>query len=280
MIEQIIQFGAGFELTGVLTNPEISHKKTNTAAVLLLNPGFIHKVGINRFNTDIARLLALSGFSSLRFDLHGIGDSAKFNGKGAFDTQALIDTKDAIDILLEKSNVKKCILIGFCSGADYAHTAAVNDNRVSGIALLDAYAFPTLGFYLRYYSSVYFNPQNIFNFIRKKIRALFSLKKALSTNSNVNTDTRTNIRAFTPKKQTIKEVQQLIDRDTLLYYIYSGGLNDYYNYAGQFRAMFRDINFKGKVSHSFLKEADHNYTLLDSRNKLISMTLNWIITNF
>jgi pimeloyl-ACP methyl ester carboxylesterase len=279
MNEQILQFGTGKELMGVFTRPCDTQKNASTA-LLLLNAGLLHRVGFNRFNTDLARQLVKYGFSSLRFDLHGLGDSTKFNGKGSYDTQTLIDITDAIDILLEKSNAEKCILVGLCSGADIAHVVAVNDPRVGGVVFLDGYAFPTLGFYLYDYGPSLFNPYKITKFIFKKIAATIPSKKNKTTDVNENLKTAIYTREFPSRKKITSEVQQLIDRGTELYYIYSGGVPVYYNYEGQFRAMFRKVQFKNKVSYNFLKEADHTYTLLNPRQKLMTLITEWMKKKF
>jgi hypothetical protein len=279
MSEQILQFGTGKELTGVFTRAGDSHENVSPA-LLLLNAGFIHRVGFNRFNTDLARQLMKHGFSSLRFDLHGLGDSYKFNGKGSYDTQSLIDIKEAIDTLLEKSNSEKCILVGLCSGADFAHTVAVNDTRVGGVVFLDGYAFPTIGFYLHDYGPVFFNPSKIAHFILKKIAGSIHRKKNMSPDVNATLEAEIYTREFPPKKKITAEIQQLIDRGTELYYIYSGGVPVYYNYEGQFRAMFRNVQFKNKVSYNFLKEADHTYTLLTPRHKLMTLVTEWVRKKF
>lgn len=278
MIERILLFGTRAELTGVLTKPEESAEKKNKPAILLLNAGFLHRVGFNRFNTDIARLLSQSGFSSLRFDLHGLGDSANYDGKRPYDDQTLIDINEAIDILLKKTGASHCILIGLCSGADYSHTVAVNDSRVCGAVLLDGYAFPTFGFYLRDYGPGVLNPLKIINFIGKKF---FYSRKTKSSNADLsNNESEIYVRSFPPKKKIMNEIQQLIDRDVYLYYIYSSGVPIYYNYANQFRDMFRSLKFKDKISHSYMTNADHTYTRIDLRKKLLRSIINWIESKF
>lgn len=278
MIERIFSFGAGAELTGILTKPEESVEKIIKPAVLLLNAGFLHRVGFNRFNTDIARLLSRSGYSSLRFDLHGLGDSANYDGKRPYDEQSLIDTNEAVDVLLEKTGANQCILIGLCSGADYSHTIAVNDPRICGAVLLDGYAYPTFGFYLRDYGPGILNPLKIIKVIRKKI---FHSRINKSSNSDLSNDqSELYIRNFPPKKKIVNEIQQLIDRDVYLYYIYSSGVPIYYNYANQFWDMFRSLKFKDKVSHSYIEGSDHTYTLISLRKKVLNSIISWIESKF
>lgn len=278
MIEQIVQFGNNAELTGVLTNSEINDT-VNKPAILLLNAGFIHRVGFNRFNTDFARTLSESGYTSLRFDLHGLGDSARFDGKGTFDSQALIDFRAAVDTLLEKSGITKCVIIGLCSGADYAHIVAIMDHRICGVVFLDGYAYPTVGYYLHDYLPGILNPFKLIRFLLRKAATFYRMKLCKAEISKVPSE-QVYIRNFPHKKKTEKEIQLLIDRGTELLYIYSGGIPIYYNYKGQFNAMFKKINFKKKVVNFYFPEADHTYTLVDSRNKLATTIHSWLKNRF
>jgi len=54
----------------------------------------------------------------------------------------------------------------------------------------------------------------------------------------------------------------------------------YYNYANQFRHMFRSVHFKDKVCFKYIKEADHIYTLSSVRNKLMTLVSGWMEERF
>ena len=88
------------------------------------------------------------------------------------------------------------------------------------------------------------------------------------------------IRPFPPRKQVIRELQELIDRGVKLFFIYSGGITLYYNYADQFFDMFRSVKFKGMVFHRYFREADHTYTIISVRQKLMSAISEWISYTF
>jgi hypothetical protein len=281
MHEQVVQFGSGLELTGILTKPGSSTKKSSKPGIVLLNPGFLHRVGFNRFNTDLSRTLADSGYSSLRFDLHGLGDSAHYDGRLPYDDQVLQDTKDAIDLLLTRSDSETCILIGLCSGADNAHMMAVKDPRVCGVAFVDGYAFKTLGFYLHDYGPGLLNPLKIIRLCFSKLN-IFSKKRIITAQEKPIKELQidTYERIFPPKAKVISEIQQLINRKTELYYIYTGGVPKHFNHKGQFYSMLRSVKFNNKVTYSYLKEADHTFTLINLREKLSTMMLKWIEVKF
>ncbi len=64
-------------------------------------------------------------------------------------------------------------------------------------------------------------------------------------------------------------------------YIYSGGVKySYYNYHGQFKDMFRSIDFQDKVHLEYFDKAGHTYPLLEHRDKLMTTISDWIQTHF
>src|SRR5260370_9264518 len=74
MKEEAVQFGEAGSLIGIVaTSPEANAKNS---AVILLNPGIVHRVGPGGIYVTIARPLAARGFAALRFYFSGIGDSA------------------------------------------------------------------------------------------------------------------------------------------------------------------------------------------------------------
>ncbi len=272
MIERVLNFGINNALSGILTSPDPEHFKRHTPSIIFLNAGFLHKTGFNRFNTELARQLSLSGYNSLRFDLHGLGDSATCPPSVKYETQVITDIQQAIDQVTSKSEAEKCIIIGLCSGADFAHAAALKDKRITGLILLDGFAYHTLGYYIRDYGPGIINPYRSIRFVLKKFRKRFSSIHS----ENRYQSNEVYIRSFPPKKKITKELQELIDRGVNLFFIYSGGIPLYYNYANQFFDMFRSVDFKGKVSHRYIKEADHTYTILSVREKLKNSIADWI----
>ncbi len=277
MKERVYNFGTNNELSGILTLAESEYQKKNVPSILFLNAGFLHKTGFNRFNTDLARQLSIYGYSSLRFDLHGLGDSASCPPSIDYEKQAIIDIQQAIDEVTAKSGTQKCIIIGLCSGADFAHAAAVIDSRISGLVLMDGYAYRTLGYYIRDYGPGIINPYRSIRFIVNRIRKrFFSSPSQMSAKRGSDVY----IRKFPPKKQIIRQLQELIDREVKLFFIYSGGIPLYYNYEDQFFDMFRSVKFKGMVFHRYFKEADHTYTIISVRQKLKNVISEWICHTF
>jgi alpha-beta hydrolase superfamily lysophospholipase len=139
MSEQAVVFGDADGLVGVVTDPPTADRSAVECkpcpAVILFGAGFIHRVGPNRLNVKLARRLAARGFTVLRFDLAGFGDSAPTSLPLA--ESAMRDTIAAMDFLAASRGAREFLLVGLCSGAACALYAAWRDRRVVGAALLN-----------------------------------------------------------------------------------------------------------------------------------------------
>src|SRR6185295_15161162 len=76
LTEEPLQFGQGGRLFGILTLPSMTARNAQELPVFVyLTAGLLHRVGPYRLHVRLARELAHMGFSSLRVDLAGTGDS-------------------------------------------------------------------------------------------------------------------------------------------------------------------------------------------------------------
>jgi hypothetical protein len=152
------------------------------------------------------------------------------------------------------------------------HPAAVSDLRVSGAVLLDAYGYRTWRFYLLH--------------VARRLLALTKWKRFLvETYEDILDKTSTQVifpRVFPPKKVVRVELMGLIERGVKLLYVYTGGVQKYYNYREQFEDMFglRMSDFQGKLQLEYLKESDHIYTLLNDRDKVLQIICDWFQSHF
>ena len=278
MREKAYTFGKHGCLIGVVTEPDAKVQKEGIPAVILWNAGLLHRVGPYRLYVDMARKLASMGFLVFRFDLSGKGDSLPGKDNRSYEQRLVGDIQEAMDFLSTKEGVDEFVLIGLCSGADDAHQAAVLDSRVSGAVFLDGYGYRTWGYYLHHYGPRLFKLRVWKNFLKRKYSSVF-----VGTREEGNqTDTMKMFeREFPPKEKVTKEIQALADRGVNLLYIYSGGVKyAYYNYHGQFKDMFRSIDFQGKVQLEYFEEADHTYTRLVDRDKLMITISDWMHAHY
>ena len=150
MRETTSTFGAQGDLLGTITFPEAGRSAPPPFGVLLFNAGVIHRVGAHRVNVKLARAFAADGVATLRFDLHGMGDSLRADGRLSYKEQVVADLRAAMDLLQASTGAQHFALVGFCSGALPSYWAAQADPRVSAIVLYDALSYATSWSVMRY----------------------------------------------------------------------------------------------------------------------------------
>ena len=134
MKEEVIQFGEAGSLVGIVTLPQGNE---NRSAVILLNPGIVHRVGPGRIYVKIARALAAKGFTALRFDFSGIGDSSARLDNCHFEKSSVDETCAAMSFLETTRGINHFILLGGCSGATVSLETARFDRRVTDAILIN-----------------------------------------------------------------------------------------------------------------------------------------------
>ncbi len=137
MRETILEFGPHHRLIGVLTRPESAERAGGGVAVVITNSGIIHRVGANRVHVRLARALAAAGVPCLRYDLPGIGDSARMSAGRDVETANQMATAAALTALTAAGVASRFVMIGLCSGADHSFRVSVADPRVIGAVLID-----------------------------------------------------------------------------------------------------------------------------------------------
>jgi len=134
--ETAVTFGAAGRLTGILSVPD--RPDPSRPAFLFLNAGVTHRVGPNRLSVRLARDLAEQGFTSLRFDFSGLGDSTVRNDDLPPAKSVLAEAAEAMDLVRSRSGVDRFVPIGICSGGTVAFMAAREDPRVVGAVVINA----------------------------------------------------------------------------------------------------------------------------------------------
>ena len=84
---------------------------------------------------DLARTLTAAGFTVLRFDYAGTGDSAGSDWEPARVKTWLTNIAEAVDLLRDREGVTDVQLAGFRIGATLAALASEHDADISGLAL-------------------------------------------------------------------------------------------------------------------------------------------------
>ena len=136
--EQALDFRCAESLLwGVLTRPPSGTPDASTAVVIAVG-GPQYRVGSHRQFVLLARRLAEHGFTSLRFDSRGMGDSAgemrDFESTGP-------DLHAAIDALRRACPAARQVVVwGLCDAASAAMMYAVSHADVTGIVAANPWA--------------------------------------------------------------------------------------------------------------------------------------------
>jgi len=106
--------------------------------VLVVIGGPTYRVGPQRMNVTLARVLAKAGYAVMRFDFRGTGDSDGKLGTPRQGEAVCSDIKAALDRFYEEiPDLQGVVLWGLCRGALRILEYAQTDARVSGIVLLN-----------------------------------------------------------------------------------------------------------------------------------------------
>lgn len=276
MKEKIVRFGASESLIGVISSPDLPRgDQSNKPAIIIINAGSVHKVGPFRLHVEMARWLASNGYLCLRFDLSGQGESQKqINESYSRADQVLIDMQSALDYLQNTYEQSAVISIGLCTGADNAHRIAVNDDRIVGVVWIDGYGYRTLKY-------------SINKFVGRLSKPV-SFCKAIVNRLNKNTVIdRGDVEGFAvdgdqyywelpPIDIYRRDMAQLSKRAVRCLYIYSGGVQSYYNYQGQMKDAFKGEEFVSSFREIYFPKADHTFFIRKDRKWMFDQLAGWL----
>ena len=141
-VEESRRFGDHARIFGVLTTPiGPSHPR---AFVILPNVGSNHHIGPARLMVTLARTLARGGYTVMRFDVGGIGDSLPAAGlmeNTLYAVEAQQDALAAMDYLDAQFAPGSYAFAGVCSGAYLSYHTAIADPRVSTLIMINILTF-------------------------------------------------------------------------------------------------------------------------------------------
>jgi pimeloyl-ACP methyl ester carboxylesterase len=291
MSEQALVFGTTHSLVGILTEPQEVQPAADLPAVILLNAGLIHRVGPNRLYVKIARRLAGLGFTVLRIDLSGIGDSAVRPDHLPFHRSAILETREAMDHLEAIRGIDRFLLMGLCGGGDVSFHTACCDPRVVGAVLINARrhlhdstrealhasirnrALARHYWRLALFSS--FGARNVLRALRGAVdgRNILPLMVAAPVRW-----LRGRGSAESPEATHVEDLPRLAGRGVRLLHVYAEGdegLDYLHTMLGR---RLRDWQRRGLFELEIIPGANHTFTLLWSQEALVDRIQNWLGT--
>lgn len=278
MRERAVKFGAASNLVGVLSEPDSGTAAEGRPGVLFLNSGILHHAGASRLYVRIARRLASSGFHCLRFDFAGVGDSEPRRDTLPFAKGALADAAEAMDFLKSTRGIDRFILVGLCSGADMGYHVALADDRVVGLAKLDAWVYATPRSRIRHYAPRVLSLRQWRHSISVRLQRRREASEAAEANGTpalqVSPEYR---RKFPPREEVERGLRTLMDRGVRLYYFFSGDQIQTFNYRDQYRESFRGVDFRNLLEVDFEPDSDHTVTGLGHQEKVVGAIHRWAV---
>jgi len=128
-------------LFGILTVPRSADRRRT--GLLLVNSGAVYRVGPNRLHVTLARRWAALGYTVLRMDLGGLGDSPKPEHAAEnrpYPAHAVPDVAAGI-AALKAEGVEHVVVGGLCSGAHTTFHAALGLDGLDGIIMMNPIVF-------------------------------------------------------------------------------------------------------------------------------------------
>jgi hypothetical protein len=283
--ERTLLFGDGKSLVGIITEPAPVAEAEPRPAVILLNAGILHRVGPNRVHVRLAREMAAVGFPVLRFDYSGIGDSRPRMDGLPFARSALAETQQGMDVLTASRGVRRFLLAGICSGADSALSAAAQDERVAGVALVEPYAIPGPAFPLYQYRRRILDPRSWWRLLRGRSEILGSLRAhraepagGVAPVAPTALEPAPDFDSIVPsRREFARRVSSLVERGAGLCFVYSSESPAYFNYLTLLRGAVRRARVDGRVRVQVLEDTDHVFTPLAVQDAVVRTIRDWAL---
>lgn len=267
MLESALMLGPERNIVGVLTQPSGTPRRV---ALLILNAGVVHRIGPHRLSVKLARHAAKNGYAALRFDLSGLGDSRASRTGVPHAEQALADIRAVMDDLGRSRGIEAFALFGICSGAEHTYAAALADERVAAIFMLDGYVYPTLkGRVLDFASRL--RGLSVAG-VARRVRWL--LRRVAPPGASRAEHVPEPPLRPPPRARFAADMQRLVERGAHVTMLFSN--NAQYSYARQMRDAFDRYGFMARVACHHVTEMDHVIRPLAAQERLLSLIDEWL----
>jgi len=273
LTEEPLQFGEGGRLFGILTLPSVPPCNAQALPVFVfLNAGLLHRVGPYRLYVRLVRNLAQMGFSSLRVDLAGRGDSPERFGLTNQQSVAA-DYEEIVGVLESRLGRLRLVLGGLCSAADNVIRLARADQRVIGMLLLDPVCSLDDGFRARAVIMKYANPARYLVWLKRRLNLLATLP-GKNWNDSEMIDPLT-LRDAPTGEQLRAAFEAICERRGRVLSVFTQYATQYYNQLGQLGRTLDVVGYQRFCTEIFWPQMAHTFTLELHRRRLIEEIKNW-----
>ena len=294
--EKIFYYGESSRNFAILTEPK-KVQNTQLPTILISNAGANHRVGPSRLYTLIARELGLLGFTCLRLDVPGIGDSISPSLKNEnieYIESPSTHLKNIADKLMSDNDSSEFIFMGLCSGAYFSFHAALelDELDISEAILINPLTFyweqgttiensPTKGFSnWNWYKLALTKPTSWIKLAKGNIdfKSLYmAIKNRITTKLKLNflpsfTQKQNNFDMH--KQQLAMDLTKITDRNIHLQFVLARndpGYDILTTNAGRKLSKLRKQN---KINIEFIENADHTFSKYKPRQDVIDFIIN------
>jgi pimeloyl-ACP methyl ester carboxylesterase len=275
LTEEPLRFGEGGRLFGILSLPSAPLRTSPELPVFVfLTAGFTHRVGPHRLHVRLCRELVRLGFTSLRVDLTGMGDSPPRRGYTNQQSVAA-DFAEILAMLESRLGPSPLVLAGLCSGADNAITLALDESRVVGMVLLDPVCFPDsglMGFRTRAIVAKYTNPASYISGLRYRFKLLNQRSETKHEDDHF-------VDPLALRDPPTLELMQaafesIRKRRGRVLSVFTGTAPQY-NQVGQLGRVLAVDGYQQFCTELFWRRSDHTFTLEVHRRQLVEAIKTW-----
>lgn len=269
MKETCTQFGPGGRLAGIFTEPAGNAARRGC---ILVSAGLSPKAGPYRLYTELARRLAEDGVITLRFDLGGIGDSAPAPSGRSLRERTELELGLALEHMKECFSLAELTLGGLCSGAEDSLRGALVSRDVTGVAMIDPFAYRVPGWYSRH---------ALHRAARRTLRALgiYEPLDPPAARSDAPPAPRVVEYRYMEREESARILGELLARDARVHFFYTAGVREAFNHPQQLRAAFPELDFRDRVTLDYFPHMDHTQLLAEDRRELVEAVARRMTTD-
>ena len=258
----LVQFGPQGQLVGILSAATAT---ANAPTLILPSAGLIPRAGPFRLHVELGERLAKHEIRTFRFDVPGVGETARQTGMG--DREA---TLAAIDHLAANHGCQRFVVGGVCSAADVGWHTAMTDDRVVGMLLIDGLSF----------SGPWFHFGRIVNAIRRGPRGWWRVIARRLGGRTGDADRRIEMadyREWPDRDQAREQFASLVARGKKSLWIYTGGYSEVFLHPRQFAWSFGKAARDRCTTLRYWPDCDHTFYARTHRNRLLDTVEQWLL---
>lgn len=258
-MESIVRFGPGARLVGILSGAGLP---PDAPVLVLPNAGLVPRAGPFRLHVELARRLDAHGLRTFRFDLPGVGESPRDSG---FDYREA--TLAALEQLSSTLPGARFAVGGVCSAADLGWAAALSNEKVAGVLMLDGMC----------HTGPWFQFARITAALRRGPRHWLGVAHRLFRRDRAASNRPMDLRQWPPPAETRAQMAALLARDVRFLCIYSGGVGGYFLDKRQFGWTFGIPAHDSRVTLHHWRDCDHTYFARAHRERLLDVVTAWLV---